>query len=88
VAIYSRTFVKPALFHSDIDAHSHYVLAAVIEVIGDIVLEAAVAGVFGTDIETIYPKAGVTVNAVEFDNDSATKVGFGDGKLFAIPADA
>ena len=88
VAIYSCSFVKPALFHGDIDSHGDYILAAVVEVIGNIVLEAAVAGVFSADVETIYKKVGITVNAVEFDDDSAAEVGLRDGKLFAIPADA
>ena len=88
VAIYSRPFVKPSLFHSDVNAHGDYVIAAVIEVIGDIVLEAAVAGVFRADIEAVNPEARVAMNAVKFDDYPAAEVRFRDRKLFAIPADA
>ena len=84
----SGALVEPTLFEGGVRAHHDHIRAAVIEVVGHVVMEAAVAAGLGPEIETVHPHLRVAVDAVEGDADAAAEIFGGNREALAIPSDA
>ncbi len=73
VAVDARALVVPALLQRGVDAHRDDVVAAVVEVVADVVARAEVAARLVADEEAVHEDARVAVDAVELDRRSAAR---------------
>ena len=86
MAIDSRSFIEPSLFHRHINANSNDIVAAIIQIVGNIVLITAIAAMFCREIETVHEKRSVPVNSLELHDDASAEISCRYDKVLSVPA--
>ena len=88
VSVDACPFIEPAFFHCGVDPHGDNVVAAVIEVIGNIIAETPVAALLGAEIEAVDPDDGIAEDAVELDEYALAQIRPRNGEAPAVPSHA
>ena len=88
VAVYACAFVVPSFFGHGVAAYGQQVVAAVVEVFGEVVDLAGVAAWFVSEVEAVAEYLCVAEYALEGDVYVASFVVFVDVEVVSVPADA
>ena len=88
MTVNARAFIRPCFLKRGIHPHGHDIVAAIIQVISQVVIETFVTAGFPAQIKTINPDDGITEDSIEFEADFFAEIGIGNGERFAIPAHA
>ncbi len=88
VAVYAGTFVVPSFFGRGVAAYGQYVVAAVVEVFGQVVGLSGVAAYFVSEVEAVAEYLRVAEYALEGYIYVASFVVLVDVEVVSIPSDA
>ena len=87
VAVDARAFVKPAFFEGCVGFDGNYVVAAVIDVVGDVVLKIEVAALLVAEVEAVDPYLRIAEHALKQQRNLLAEVALRDVEVLAIPSD-
>ena len=88
VAVDAGALVEPALLHRGVDAHSDDVVAAVVEIIRDVVARRDVAARLFANEKAVHKHPGVAVDAVKIDADAPAEIGLRNREMPPVPTHA
>ncbi len=86
MAVDARTFVKPALLERGVGTDTNQILFSIIQVFRNVVHLRGIAAGLVSQIEAVYPKAGIAENTVELKIKVLAQILLRHGECLAIPS--
>ena len=84
----ARTFVKPALFQRGIGTDTHQVLAAIVQILRDVIHLRGIAAGLMPQVKTVHPNTGIAEYPVKLQPDMLAQIILWHCKSLSIPAHA
>src|SRR5690606_15276798 len=80
--------VVPAFGHGRVDTNGDHVIAAVVEVLADVIARGQVSARLLADEEPVNEDARGAIDAIELERDAAAEVALGNRERPPVPPDA